>query len=789
MKMNRWGIFFLFDEQGCIDSYVLYMLRCMIKHFNKIIVVCNGFLTSEGRDALEAIDGIEVYVRPNEGYDVWAYKDAIAYIGWDKVSGLDELIMFNYTLMGPVDESSLDEMFRVMDTEDIDFWGLSAHHGAPFDVWGILPDHKLPFHLQSHFIAVRSRMLKSIEFKKYWEDRPQIKCYEEAVAFHEAIFTQHFAQCGFKWKVYCDIAAEEAVNPYPLFFKPMEMLEKYRCPFFKRKIFCYPLKHKMVDSSSCISWDFYEYIKEKTPYREDWILENLLRTAPMQDIVNSIKLDFILRDAGNTGDAKTAIVVDGNYMSKYGEMLADWAGEADIYLWGKQEDLESVLSGRKVEWLEYSPANFASVYYAAQALTDRYDCFCFLTNENQDYIDESRDNGNFHWLIENSILGAGVPSSCMAAHLKENDKCGILYPPRPVQSYFFSRPYQETENVTMEVSRLLNEIGKPASSQMVSGSIWQYTGCFWCKADVIKILVSSIPEDRWNVLYGGEKNNIAVFTSILSLLGQKAGYYTGRAYSEKLAMLRLNLDNEMIEGFNSSMHNSAMDYVELCNSVDFKYENKSCFVMCDDGSGYLPLYQKEVRIHYMDGYAGDISFHVPAKTQGVKLLFDKGSYIMFDGLRCDSDSVQIQGQFLYRDDKFSILDFSDTALILTGDFSEAADMVVRFDKLSFYHVRQGMDELIACLRYSQNRVSEALLSVNDYKNDIINRKAVIDRQKQQINQLSGQIKQLSGQMEQQMEERQYIEQERDALSQYREGVESSKTMRILRKFDRMRGKK
>lgn len=77
-----------------------------------------------------------MFVRENKGFDVWAYKEAMEHIGWEEIKDIDELIMFNYTLMGPVYEQDLDRMFKTMDAKNVDFWGLTLYHGVPFDPWG-----------------------------------------------------------------------------------------------------------------------------------------------------------------------------------------------------------------------------------------------------------------------------------------------------------------------------------------------------------------------------------------------------------------------------------------------------------------------------------------------------------------------------------------------------------------------------------------------------------------------------------------------------------------------------
>ena len=68
-------------------------------------------------------------MRENKGLDVWAYKTALDSYGWARLAEFDEIVMTNSTLMGPV--RPLQEMFDAMwENQDLDFWGLSIHHGA-----------------------------------------------------------------------------------------------------------------------------------------------------------------------------------------------------------------------------------------------------------------------------------------------------------------------------------------------------------------------------------------------------------------------------------------------------------------------------------------------------------------------------------------------------------------------------------------------------------------------------------------------------------------------------------
>lgn len=127
--MRRLCIYFFFDSDGIVDAYVLDCLKKMAKHTEKILFVSNSKLTSESKKHLATIKIVEVKERPNEGFDVWAYKHGIDSLGWEQLRTYDEVIFMNFTIVGPV--YPLSEMFNEMDKRDVDFWGINTHSGEP----------------------------------------------------------------------------------------------------------------------------------------------------------------------------------------------------------------------------------------------------------------------------------------------------------------------------------------------------------------------------------------------------------------------------------------------------------------------------------------------------------------------------------------------------------------------------------------------------------------------------------------------------------------------------------
>ena len=231
--MKRVAIYFFYDKNGIVDKYVNYFLEDLKKNLDRLIIVCNGKLTSKGREELEKFTN-EVIVRENKGFDVWAYKEGLEYIGWDNLDKYDELLMINFTIMGPI--YPFKEMFDKMDSKkEIDFWGITKFHKFPLDPWGLITYGYIPEHIQSHFIAVRKKMLVSYEFKKHWENMKMINTYFESVSFHEAIFTKKFSDKGFVSDVYVNSDDLKEFTDHPIIDYPMEIIRDKRCPIFNKK--------------------------------------------------------------------------------------------------------------------------------------------------------------------------------------------------------------------------------------------------------------------------------------------------------------------------------------------------------------------------------------------------------------------------------------------------------------------------------------------------------------------------------------------------------------------------
>ncbi|MCW3493749.1 rhamnan synthesis F family protein [Microbacterium sp. SSM24] len=228
---RRLVVYVVYDRRGGVEDFVVHALAGLREHAAHVVVVANGSLTDEGRAKLAPVAD-SVLVRDNRGYDIWAHKEALEFVG--DLSSYDEVVLTNDTWFGPV--RPYGPVFERMDARPVHFWGMTDHaEEVPNPFTG---EGRLPYHLQSFWIAVRREMFLSEQWRRYWRELPEMPDYFDAVLKHEAVFTKQFADRGF---------VAEAAFPYrkyptthPALFNA-DLLIDDGCPLLKRRpLFHYP---------------------------------------------------------------------------------------------------------------------------------------------------------------------------------------------------------------------------------------------------------------------------------------------------------------------------------------------------------------------------------------------------------------------------------------------------------------------------------------------------------------------------------------------------------------------
>lgn len=281
--MKRAGIFLFYDPEGKVDDYILGCLGSLQQHMDYLLVVSNSPLDETNRKRLESVSS-EVMERKNVGYDVGAYRDGLRHLGWDHMGDYDELVLFNYTFFAPIHPWA--SLFERTDKWDTDFWGITEHDEVrphPF-----LPKLVMPRHIQSHWIAVRSSLSATKDWRSYWEDMPPIESYNDSIQWYESRFTGYFNALGYRHEVAYNVDDYPSANPV---FDNASLLLQDGCPILKRRnLFHNPLH---LDRFAIIGADMLEQARA-AGYDTDLILSNLARTSKPRDLVTNAGLTWVV---------------------------------------------------------------------------------------------------------------------------------------------------------------------------------------------------------------------------------------------------------------------------------------------------------------------------------------------------------------------------------------------------------------------------------------------------------------------------------------------------------------
>ena len=273
--MNRGLVYFHFDPHHQVRDYVVAALSSLRPHANHILLVSNSPISEVDRARLATCCD-EILPRPNEGLDVGAYRAGLEHLGWERLADFDELILTNHTYYAPL--RPWGEVFtRAANWGDISFWGMTEH--ATMRPHPFLAQRELPRHLQSHWIAVRRRLLTDPAFREYWEQMPPVSSYRDSIQWHESRFTGHFAELGHTWQVAFPVDRYRSENPA---IEEAPALLADGCPLLKRRALFHDPLHQ--DRQAVIGGELLE-AAARAGYSEDLILSDVVHTAAARDLI------------------------------------------------------------------------------------------------------------------------------------------------------------------------------------------------------------------------------------------------------------------------------------------------------------------------------------------------------------------------------------------------------------------------------------------------------------------------------------------------------------------------
>lgn len=569
-ECKRLIIYFIYDKQGIVDDYIIYMLEALKQNSLEIAVVCNGLLTKESREKLNGVTD-NIIVRENKGLDVWAYKTVLDSYGWKQLEEFDEVIMMNFTIMGPV--YPLSEMFSTMSAKDVDFWGITEFHefkeGDPF---GTIEVGYIPEHIQSHFIAVRSSMLKSSEFQDYWDNMGEIRDYRDAVGKHEAMFTKRFSDKGFTWDVYADMG--EGYNNHPILCATKEMLEQKRCPIFKRRSFMQDYDNIINDTVGQSAIEAYKFIEENTDYNVDMIWENILRLENQADIKRNMQLNYILSTTNSKinkealSNKKIALIIHCYFedlLSYCVDYISNIPENADVYVTVPSEKMKTLAEqefsrlNNQVEIIQIQNRgrDVSALLVATKSFIMNYDYACFMHDKKVMQLKPETIGYGFSYKCFENLLASKEFVENVIDTFDKNPRLGMLMPPPPNHGdYYITLAWEWGENYK-NTKKLAEKLGITVPICEEKEPIAPLGTMFWFRPKAMKLLF----DQNWQYEdFPKEPNRtdgtlLHAVERIYSYTVQQEGYYPAWVFSDKGASIEITNLNHMVRGLNSVIFN------------------------------------------------------------------------------------------------------------------------------------------------------------------------------------------------------------------------------------------
>ena len=281
--MKRISLYVFWDKEGLVRDHVIYYLINLQKISNSIIFIVNGHISNDSKEKISKL-GIDIFIRKNSGFDFYAWRDIIIYKLFNNLYNYDELILCNSSCYGPI--YPFTDMFSEMDKKSCDFWGIFRHPAC---------EGKYASHLQSYFLVLRNRLIKSPVFQEYWKNLQPAKDWNEAVR-QETCFTKYFEDRGFHSLSYVNEQKYLPLISNPSVMLPQELIEHDHFPLLKRKAFTESYSNFFFAGMSSQGNESLAYIKKNTSFPVEYIIDDLIHTMKGSDLRRILHSVFILHD-------------------------------------------------------------------------------------------------------------------------------------------------------------------------------------------------------------------------------------------------------------------------------------------------------------------------------------------------------------------------------------------------------------------------------------------------------------------------------------------------------------
>ena len=231
--MKRLCVYVIYDAQMVINQYVECVLAELKKFATDRIVVCNFEKVKRGMEFVIPYTS-KIICRKNLGYDAGAYKEVLlGFLTRKELLEYDELLLTNDSYFAPI--YPFDKMFTTMEYACCDFWGITKHPKAHYELIGDFDEH-----IQSYFICFKKVILHNNSFIKFWEELECTESKEKTILNFEIGISNYLREKGFVGLSYLETLVslsifENNANPYNKY--GYDLIRDYGIPILKKTNF------------------------------------------------------------------------------------------------------------------------------------------------------------------------------------------------------------------------------------------------------------------------------------------------------------------------------------------------------------------------------------------------------------------------------------------------------------------------------------------------------------------------------------------------------------------------
>ena len=177
------ALFVTHSPHGSLKPHVRHYLDCLVRQRVPVvlIVAADEPFTAVDADLMSKLEG--VFVRQNHGYDFAAWAHILRL--HPELTKANILYFLNDSVFGPTNDAAFVNLLERIRNSSAEFIGLTE-------------SFERCWHLQSYFLALKARVLSSVEFRDFLES---IVCYrekEQVIGIYELRFALIMKIAGFK---------------------------------------------------------------------------------------------------------------------------------------------------------------------------------------------------------------------------------------------------------------------------------------------------------------------------------------------------------------------------------------------------------------------------------------------------------------------------------------------------------------------------------------------------------------------------------------------------------------